>query len=547
MTQAAEAAAARAVFDKAAAAADAAWDAVQEVVGRGRQLSLADDAAHRSAQAWCSTNGQFLDEAFPAAASSLCHNEQQGGVPTAWREAVWRRPAEVAALAAPGSSVAPVAQLFSDTAKPTDVAAGEIGDGYFLAALAALAERPGSVEALFVPAKALPGAYCVRLCVGGHFREILVDDTLPCSPETVGDVATRGGPLFSRARGPELWVSIVEKAFAKAASSYQAMAAGQPGECLTTLTGAPCAYLPAADPALWERVFEAASRDFAAAKAWPVLAVLPQPAPYPLAEISLPHGTALSVIDARQVAQPGTPPLQLLRLRYATAPPGWAWAGEFGPGGSGWTPALQAALGDVGASEDASAFWVSVAEFAHRFAGVHVCRASPATRHVSEAVTLAPRHTAALLLTILGDAPVSLDLTAHAPEVAPGGAHVGLRLTVLQAYSCEILAHRPLAAAREVSVEARHLLPGRYWLLLETDWDGTPRPGTLSGGLPWASPRAALASSHCLPRRRTCQVSTPLHYARLHCATCATRHAPQRGPPLATTSPSQRWPSTLGR
>lgn len=59
-----------------------------------------------------------------------------------------------------------------------------------------------------------------------------MDDQFPCS--------IRGGdPIFSRARGPELWVLILEKAYAKIYGTYEKIEAGSSGEALVDLTGAP--------------------------------------------------------------------------------------------------------------------------------------------------------------------------------------------------------------------------------------------------------------------------------------------------------------------
>eukprot|EP00899_Mesostigma_viride_P009190 jgi/Mesvir1/18272/Mv09540-RA.3 len=46
-------------------------------------------------------------------------------------------------------------------------------------------------------------------------------------------------PAFARNAGPELWAMLLEKAYAKCYGSYSAIAAGDPGDALTDLTGAP--------------------------------------------------------------------------------------------------------------------------------------------------------------------------------------------------------------------------------------------------------------------------------------------------------------------
>lgn len=75
------------------------------------------------------------------------------------------------------------------------------------------------------------GAYLVKLCKTGFWTQIRVDDFFPCYPG--------GGALYSRAHGPELWVLLLEKAFAKYCGSFEAIKAGWAYEAMMDLTGAP--------------------------------------------------------------------------------------------------------------------------------------------------------------------------------------------------------------------------------------------------------------------------------------------------------------------
>lgn len=53
---------------------------------------------------------------------------------------------------------------------------------------------------------------------------LIVDDKIPCN--------TDGKPIFSSANGPELWVMLAEKAFAKMYLNYENIIAGDPTEAL---------------------------------------------------------------------------------------------------------------------------------------------------------------------------------------------------------------------------------------------------------------------------------------------------------------------------
>lgn len=73
------------------------------------------------------------------------------------------------------------------------------------------------------------GAYIIQFCKLGFWTKVRVDDFFPCYPG--------GGPIYSRAHGPELWVLLVEKAFAKYCGSYEAIKSGWAFEAMIDLTG----------------------------------------------------------------------------------------------------------------------------------------------------------------------------------------------------------------------------------------------------------------------------------------------------------------------
>lgn len=101
-----------------------------------------------------------------------------------------------------------------------------------MCALASLAERPSLVERLFVTKEINPnGIYRVKLCKNGEWVTVTVDDFFPCYP--------LGSPLFSKTHGNELWVLLLEKAYAKLHGSYFSLRGGYASEALIDLTGCP--------------------------------------------------------------------------------------------------------------------------------------------------------------------------------------------------------------------------------------------------------------------------------------------------------------------
>jgi hypothetical protein len=122
------------------------------------------------------------------------------------------------------------AVLFEGGVSPSDIQQGSVGDCYFLAALSAIAEIEGVVEKLFLPPNG-KGQFGIRWYVHGYPHDIWVDDRLPTH---------KGKLLFAGSNKKELWVSLLEKAFAKEHGAYSNIDGGLPGHILSALTGKPC-------------------------------------------------------------------------------------------------------------------------------------------------------------------------------------------------------------------------------------------------------------------------------------------------------------------
>ncbi|XP_071126006.1 calpain-15-like [Mytilus edulis] len=122
--------------------------------------------------------------------------------------------------------------------KPTanDIIQGEIGNCWFICALAVVAERKNLLERIVVTKDYCPeGAYVVRLCKDGIWKTVVLDDYFP--------VDQYNRLKYSKARRGQLWVPLIEKAAAKIHGCYQALGSGRTVESLSLLTGEPCEHL----------------------------------------------------------------------------------------------------------------------------------------------------------------------------------------------------------------------------------------------------------------------------------------------------------------
>lgn len=149
--------------------------------------------------------------------------------------------------------------LFKDISLE-DIKQGMLGNCYFLSSISAIAELNERIKKIFPNQEVQKsGQYQVRLFIQGEPVIVIVDDYFPC---------TKNGKFaFTHSRGAdnEIWVPLIEKAWAKVNSSYAMTIAGLPSEGLSTLTeGATVTYIHkkySADE-LWRIIRESDSLDY---------------------------------------------------------------------------------------------------------------------------------------------------------------------------------------------------------------------------------------------------------------------------------------------
>lgn len=123
--------------------------------------------------------------------------------------------------------------IFRGMVSPNDIKQGMLGDCYYLAALAALAERPTRIYNLFLVTETNAQKwYACKILYKGKWKTILLDDFIPVHKQKPDF------PAFSRDIATGMWVSLLEKAWAKMYSSFKRIAAGYAEEGLHDLTGA---------------------------------------------------------------------------------------------------------------------------------------------------------------------------------------------------------------------------------------------------------------------------------------------------------------------
>ena len=124
-------------------------------------------------------------------------------------------------------------KIFDDI-KPTDIFQGDCGDCYFLSSLSSLAEFPERIKAIFLTKEVNEaGCYAMQFYINGEPEVVVVDEYFPFCVH-------KGQWAFSHTtQDREIWVLLLEKAWAKIFGSYQRIEGGSTGEALPALTGAP--------------------------------------------------------------------------------------------------------------------------------------------------------------------------------------------------------------------------------------------------------------------------------------------------------------------
>ena len=172
----------------------------------------------------------WTDKSFPANKNSILDRTiMRPERLRNWETFVWKRPTEVYG---PGKF-----QLFNKI-DPSDIKQGYCGDCYFLSSISSLAEYPDRIKEIFITESINEaGCYALKLYLNGEEQIVVVDDLFPYCPYKDEWAFSRSGTE------KEIWVLLLEKAWAKLFGSYQRIEAGTTGEALPALTGAPCDYV----------------------------------------------------------------------------------------------------------------------------------------------------------------------------------------------------------------------------------------------------------------------------------------------------------------
>ncbi|PWV09227.1 putative calpain-like cysteine peptidase [Trypanosoma cruzi] len=284
-------------------------------------------------------------------------------------------------------------QLFRGRIDPKDVDQGQLGNSWLMGALSALARYPSLVKGLFCSPIASRktrkeqkyGAYRVTLNKHGWWENVIVDSYLP----TIGCQ-----PVFGRcANDPcRLWVSLVEKAYAKVHGSYAAIKEGDSLSALRDLTGFP--FFSFADS--WVAAVasaEAASAFFKSLQSYkkkgylitlstPVIEIGAYTNIYEMSgevdngmkehyrSLGLDLGSLYSVVDVRRFRFPD---VLLMKIRGVCGGCGLKWTGAWSEASGKWKRHPIVRLSCQPGKNDDGTFWMEWSDISRFFSSGGVC------------------------------------------------------------------------------------------------------------------------------------------------------------------------------
>ena len=115
-----------------------------------------------------------------------------------------------------------------------DVIQGYIGNCYLLSVCAAVAEYPQRLKKIFLLKKInKAGIFALEFIIDGRPKRIIVDEYIPYSS------SSKSPPFSCLPKSRNIWMIVIEKAWAKYLQSYHNTIAGYPNYVFTILTGAP--------------------------------------------------------------------------------------------------------------------------------------------------------------------------------------------------------------------------------------------------------------------------------------------------------------------
>eukprot|EP01091_Cochliopodium_minus_P010448 TRINITY_DN2764_c0_g1_i1.p1 TRINITY_DN2764_c0_g1~~TRINITY_DN2764_c0_g1_i1.p1 ORF type:complete len:538 (-),score=139.80 TRINITY_DN2764_c0_g1_i1:541-2154(-) len=297
----------------------------------------------------------FVDYEFPANHNSIFRmdNLKSGNLPSYEKEIVWKR----------AKDICPKPQFFVEGCDAGDVIQGRIGDCWLLSAFSILATQKTLLDHVVKYTNLYEGKYTFLFYKDKKLVEVTIDDFLPC----LKDVNDEFTPVFARCRDRnELWVSLMEKAYAKLFNCYQNLDGGATMLALCDLTGGSPEIFNFQDKntkedidngKFWDRILKNIEESFLMGTA------LTSDSMDDVKGIKTNH--AYSILDARELDHN-----RILKIRNPWGE--FEWKGKWSDSSDVWTEKYKKAVDFE--DKDDGIFWMDYDDFVEYFNKLYVCR-----------------------------------------------------------------------------------------------------------------------------------------------------------------------------
>ncbi|OWA53216.1 Calpain-5 [Hypsibius exemplaris] len=369
---------------------------VRTLTGMGRDLGLINQqgATHRNQnyaglKAACLQSGTlFEDDQFPCQATSLFYTNTHDIPLNAVR---WLRPKEInpnGRLVRTGGT----SPDGKDSQLGRDVSQGQIGNCWFVAACAVLAEFPKLWKHVIPDfkeqeldggtGKGYAGIFHFKFWVFGEWLDVVIDDRLP---------TVNGQLIFCKSKaGDEFWGPLLEKAYAKLNGCYEALDGGNLTDALIDFTGGAAETSELSDvrrnPEKQTQLYNLLATELKFnGLICAAIAIQSKAEMEAVQQNGLVKGHAYGVTNIKTIQNNDVPALlsflgmgnntavRLIRVRNP-----WGkkeWTGRFSDGSGEWNQISQAKRQELGlVFEDDGEFWMAFDDFCEHFSSVSVCR-----------------------------------------------------------------------------------------------------------------------------------------------------------------------------
>lgn len=240
-----------------------------------------------------------------------------------------------------------------------DIKQGILGDCWLLSALAVIVEKPKLLDNILITkAYNREGIYLIRLCHSGEWKTVILDEYFPCDESN--------SLLYAKAVRKQLWVILIEKAYAKLSGCYQAIISGTVFEALAILTGYTCEILNISKASdfeyIWAKLLSVKDAGF-------LMGASSNNSDENLSSFGLVGNHAYSILDLKQYKDN-----RLIKMRNPWG--NLSWNGRWSSRSSEWTPELWKDLNgfsNINLTDD-GIFWMEFRDFTKYFNQISICK-----------------------------------------------------------------------------------------------------------------------------------------------------------------------------